>query len=203
MFVSTGRAAFSFSRRCFGLFGSLILLSFGFPVAFAQGSVDYTGTGGRHAIQGRIYLPSGRRADTLGLKVKLESMNSGNLSVFADSNGSFSFKNLAAGSYTIVIDGTDDYDTVRESVYIDDPGSSSLRGRTAVATTPRTFTVPIYLLGKRRAERKSGVLNAALATVPKAAANLYLQALESSAGENNQRAIEQLKSAILIYPQFP
>jgi len=56
---------------------------------FAQGAVDYTGNGGRHTIQGRIYFPSGRRADAPGLVVRLESLNSAPLSIFTDSSGSF------------------------------------------------------------------------------------------------------------------
>ncbi len=117
-------------------------------LAVAQGAIDYTGTGGKHTIQGRIYFPSGRRADAPGLKITLESMGYGNLSVFADSNGTFTFKNLTAGSYTIVIDGSDAYGTVREAVYIDDPGSSNIRGRSVVGNAPRTIIVPIHLLPK-------------------------------------------------------
>lgn len=169
-----------------------------------QGAVDYTGTGGRHAIQGRIYFPSGRRADSPGLLVKLESVNNAPLSVFTDSSGSFAFKNLVSGSYTIVIEGTDDYEATRETVYIDDPGSSSIRGRTISSSTPRTMTVPIYLMPNRRSAvtNKPGVVSAVLAAVPKAAADLYLASLESAKAGNHKKAVEQLKSALSLHPQF-
>src|SRR5438045_8013039 len=74
--------------------------------------VDSTGTGGRHAIQGRIYFPSGRRSDS-PVKVKLESYGSGELSVMSDSNGSFGFTGLLAGNYTVVVEGGDEYESVR------------------------------------------------------------------------------------------
>jgi len=174
-----------------------------FPV-LGQGAVDYTGTGGRHTIQGRIYFLSGRRADAPGLKVKLESMagGGGTLTLFTDSNGSFSFKNLTAGSYTVVIDAGDDYEAVRETVYIDDPGSSSMRGNSAVGSTPRIFTVPIYLVPKRRTETKSEVVSVALAAAPKAAAELYAKALESDRIQDHEKAVQQLKAALAIYPEF-
>jgi tetratricopeptide (TPR) repeat protein len=190
---------------------SLFCLSFAATLApamnrncLAQGAVDYTGTGGRHAIQGRIYFPSGRRADSPGLLVKLESINNAPLSIFTDTSGSFAFKNLVPGSYTIVIEGTDAYEPTRETVYIDDPGSSSVRGRTVSSSTPRTMTVPIYLMPNRRspATNKPGVISAVLATVPKAAADLYLASLESAKAGDHKKAIEQLKSALSLHPQF-
>src|ERR1700737_2753697 len=73
--------------------------------------IESTATGGRHAIQGRIYFPSGRRSDAR-VKVKLENYGAGELSVLSDSNGSFGFTGLLAGNYTVVIEGGDDYETV-------------------------------------------------------------------------------------------
>ena len=170
----------------------------------AQGAVDYTGNGGRHAIQGRIYFPSGRRADSPGLLVKLESVNNAPLSVFTDTSGSFAFKNLLAGSYTVVIEGTEDYEPTRETVYIDDPGSSSVRGRTVSSSTGRTMTVPIYLMHKQRTAvtNKPGVVSAVLAAAPKEAATLYLASFESSKAGDHKKAVEQLKSALALHPQF-
>ena len=170
---------------------------------FAQASVDSTGTGGRHTIQGRIYFPSGRRADAPGLLVKLESLNNAPLSIFTDSSGSFAFKNLSAGSYAIIIEGGEDFEPMREPVFIDDPGSSSVHGRSVTSSTPRTITVPIYLLPKNRIRTtKVGVINAVLASAPKPAADLYRSALESSKAGDHKKAVEQLKSAIALYPQF-
>ena len=52
--------------------------------AAGQSGEDPTGTGGRHSIQGRLVFPSGRRAD-VRLKVRLQSQNSGDLTVYTTS----------------------------------------------------------------------------------------------------------------------
>ena len=176
-------------------FTLLLVVSLASVSAQSGGGVDLTGTGGRHTIQGRIYFPSGRRSDA-SIKVRLESMVSGDLSVLADMNGSFSFKSLAPGSYVVIIEDRD-YETIRETIYIDTGGV----GRTA----PRTLTVPIYLQPKRfpNVATRLGVVNAALANVPKPAIDLYQKALESSHAGNSTKAIEELKSALSLYPEFP
>lgn len=180
-----------------------IIASFlGAESAFAQSGSDNTGTGGRHTIQGRIYYPSGRRSD-VRVKVKLESVNFGELSVFSDINGSFSFKGLESGSYTIVVDAGAEYEIARESVYIETEGGSARRG-IVLPPVSRLYTVDISLQPKREsASSKSGVINAALSKVPQAARDLYLKALTSAQAGNSSQAIEQLKGAIANYPEFP
>src|SRR3989442_922333 len=68
---------------------------------YAQGGINYTGNGGRQTIQGRIYFPSGRTSDLMGMKIRLESAGSGSgdLVTLADPNGTFAFKNLTGGTY--------------------------------------------------------------------------------------------------------
>jgi len=169
--------------------------------AQSGGGVDLTGTGGRHTIQGRIYYPSGRRSDSR-LRIKLTNFNAGDLSVFSDPNGSFVFKGLEAGSYTVIVEAGDDYEIAREVVYIDTDGSNPRRGLILPPVT-RIYTVDIALRLKRGEAAKAGVLNAVLAAVPTAARDLYLKALESAQAGDNLKAIEQLKSALAIYAQFP
>lgn len=169
--------------------------------AQSGGGVDLTGTGGRHSIQGRIYFPSGRRSDTR-LRIRLQNFNSGELSVFSDPNGSFVFKGLEPGSYTVLIEATDDYETAREVVYIDTDGNNSRRGIT-LPPVSRIYTVQISLILKPGSSAKAGIVSAALAAVPNAARNLYLKAIESGQAGDNLKAIDQLKSALAIYPQFP
>lgn len=177
---------------------SLIILPS--ATAHAQGGIDTVGTGGRHIINGRIFFPSGRRADA-AVKVKLESTNSGGLFVLADTNGSFSFRSLEAGNYTLTIDAGEEYEVVRENVYIDpERRDPSMR----VVGTSRTFTLPIYLQLKRNQGDKQqlGVINAALASVPKAAADLYRGALASAQAGDGKKAIEQLRGALSVHPEF-
>ena len=166
------------------------------------GGTDSTGTGGRHTIQGRIYFPSGRQSD-LRAKVSLENTNSGGLFVLADMDGAFKFTNLGSGSYTIVIEAGQDYETARESVHIE--GNSSIGRGMRMPAAPRTVMVPIYLQLKRmgKGTARAGVINAALAGVPKRAADLYLNALAATQAGDVNKAIEQLREAIVLHPEFP
>ncbi len=88
----------------------LTLLIFSAAIAQAQGGagVDSTGTGGRHAISGRLIFPSGQRVN-YQLKVKLETNGEGDLTVMSDINGNFSFRSLTAGNYTVIIDGGENF----------------------------------------------------------------------------------------------
>lgn len=169
--------------------------------AQSGGGVDQTGTGGRHTIQGRIYFPSGRRSDTR-LKVKLQNFNAGDLSVFSDPNGSFIFRGLEPGSYTVVVEAGEAYESAREVVYIDTDGSNSRRG-IALPPVSRIYTVQIALQLKHGNSAKTGIVSAVLAAVPETARDLYLKAVESAQAGDNLKAIEQLKSALAIYAQFP
>jgi len=164
------------------------------------GGIESIGTGGRNIISGRIYFPSGRRSDA-GLKIHLESSNSGELSVFSDSNGSFSFRNLEPGNYTIVVDGGDEYENVREGILIEDIRGLIPGGRSDVS---RSYTVPIYLQPKRKTDgvAKAAVISAELASVPEPARDLYSKAAESARSGDSARAIELLKTALASYPDF-
>ena len=186
------------------LFGALLtaLLLTPAPPARAQagGGIDSTGTGGIHIIQGRIVLPSGRISDKR-LRVKLESMGSGTLSVFTDGNGAFKFTSLIAGSYTVVFEGDEQYEAASESVYIEQQSNPVIRDR-----TPRVATVFMYLRPKGskspEAGRAPGVVDASLANVPKPAVDLYHKAMEAARKKENERAVDLLKSALEFYPDF-
>lgn len=191
------RRPFTFGLVALCMFALLPVLA----IAQSGGGVDNTGTGGRHIIQGRIYYPSGRRSDTR-LKIKLQNFNSGDLQVFSDPNGSFVFRGLEPGSYTVIIDAGADYETARETIYIDTDGNNSRRGIT-LPPVSRIYTIQIALQLKRGVSAKTGIISAALAAVPNNARDLYLKALESAHAGDNLKAIEQLKSAIALYPQFP
>lgn len=201
MSSSSGRATAHIYSLSFIISLTILLLLSAKP-AYAQG-VESLGTGGKHTIQGRIFFPSGRRADApiRPIKVKLESVNAGMVSVMADPNGSFAFRNLEPGSYTIVIE-TEDYETVREPVLIEVAQSKVIRG---LDSTPRNFVIPIYLQPKRNAnasDSKPGVLNAALANVPQAAADLYTRGVQSAKTGDSKKAVEQLRAAVDLYPNF-
>ena len=188
------------ARRLFQLLAALCLLP---AAAHAQAGsgIDSTGTGGNHVIQGRVHLPSGRISDAR-IRVRVESLGAGTLSVFTDSNGGFKFTGLMAGSYTVIAEANEQFEQASESVFID-----QRRGRGLMRdTTPRVFTVYLYLRAKRAAApgetRPPGVLDASLADVPKPAAELYLKALEAARKKETERAVELLKGALEFYPDF-
>ena len=180
----------------------LVLLCSSLADGQSGGGVDQTGTGGQHTIQGRIYFPSGRRSDAR-VMVKLQSHSSGELSVLSDANGSFTFRGLAPGSYTVVVDGGDDYETVSEPVYIETSGGNNSRTNTRMPGIARLYTVQISLQPKQSSSVKPGVLNAALASIPVPARELYQKALDDSQAGHIDAAIEDLKGALSLYPEFP
>ena len=184
---------------CILLGGCLLLL----PVASVKaqgGGVDPTGTGGRHTINGRLVFPSGQRAD-LRLKIRLES-SGGDLTVLSDMNGNFKFQSLRPGHYTVVVEGGELYESVTETVFIES-GALSTRRMPATVPISRPFSVLFHLRPKREKDKsKPGVVNAALAGVPKTAANLYNQALESVASGNSDKAISELQQALALHPDF-
>jgi Flp pilus assembly protein TadD len=195
-----GRLTFRLALRCVL---SAVLLTVAYASARAQGSggTDMIGNGGKHSIRGRIYFPSGRRSD-MGLKIRLVSTGFGDATVLSDANGSFSFQSLRPGSYYVVIEGDDNYETVREQVVIESD-NSMMRGG-GVPSVPRPYTVQIYLQPKSAhvPTARPGVLNAALAGVPKPAVELYEKATESARAGHDDKAVEQLRAALAIYPNF-
>jgi Flp pilus assembly protein TadD len=189
------------SNRC--SFSLLLTLLFCAAVAAhgqAGGGVDTTGTGGQHAISGRLVFPSGQRADTR-LKVRLESSGNGELFVLAD-NGSFTFRGLRSGSYTVVVEGGDYFETARETLYIE-PTITDRRTNMTVGPLSRPYTVQIYLRSKPGdPQNKPGVLNVALANIPKAAVDLYEKGVQAAARGETDKAIDELRRAIVLYPNF-
>ena len=180
--------------------GALLLIGFVPVYAQSGGGMETIGTNGRHTIQGRIYYPSGRSADSRP-KIRLENMNAGDLTILADTKGEFSFGGLSPGNYTVVIEAGNEFEIFRESVYIDSEARSR---RMSVPTIPRVYTLTIHLRPKTvNAVHKTGVLDASLAAMPAQAKALYGRALEAVRKGDSQRAIDLLTTALGHYPQFP
>jgi tetratricopeptide (TPR) repeat protein len=169
-----------------------------------QGSGKSTvGTNGTNTIAGYVFFPSGRRAEGT-IQVKLQSLTQGELSVIADSSGAFSFSLLSPGNYTIVVNAGDDYELGRDAVYVDSDPDLSRMGLPSLKTS-RRYTVMITLQLKRGAANHANgsVVNASLAEVPENARALYTKALEMSRDGQSEKAIDNLKGAISLYPKFP
>lgn len=195
---------FSYLLPFAGIFLSVFLQA----TVYAQMGRNSSGTGGKDTIQGSIFMPSGVRSGEGQITVKLESTTYSSLSVIADRNGSFSFTDLTPGSYTIVIDAGEGFETTREYVYIDetstpvsrtDPNAPSM----VLPSNPRTIRVPIYLQLKKNATLNNKILNAKLAGVPKDALKHYEKGVELAHGNKAAESVAELRQAISFYPQFP
>ena len=186
----------------YSLLVTLLLLCAAVAPAQSGGGIDTTGTGGRHSIHGRLVFPSGQRVD-IQLKVKLESPGLGELSVLCDTNGQFVFQSLRAGNYSVVIEGGEFFESIRENVFIEPYSVAPRVGTGAVAPISRPITVQIYLKPKLTpASTKPGVLNAALAAIPKHAVELYEKGVEAAHKGETEKAIDQLNRAIALHPNF-
>jgi len=183
------------------LFLAMVVVS-GQTIALAQGSGrETTGNGGNHIILGKIFFPSGRRAEGT-IQIKLKSYSSPDITVLADSSGSFTFSNIAPDNYTIEVNAGKEFEVAHERLTVD-PDLPPPPGMSSVPTQHR-FTVMITLQPKREEARaKPGVLNAALAEVPDNARALYEKALTLSQSNDTAKAIDNLNAAISIYPNFP
>ena len=169
--------------------------------AVAQGSGrESTGNGGNHVIQGKIFFPSGRRAEG-NIQVKLQSFGSGEISTIADSSGSFSFTSLSPGNYTVVINAGDEYEIASEGVTID--SDLNVSRSVSLNSGTRRYTVMVTLQVKASNHTKASVVSAALAEVPEQARALYEKALQFGKSGDSEKAIENLKAAISLFPKFP
>jgi tetratricopeptide (TPR) repeat protein len=181
----------------------LLITLIALPIAGQGNGRANTGTGGNHMIQGKIFFPSGRRADGT-IQVKLTSLNSAEITAIADSSGSFTFAGLSPGNYTILVDAGNQYEIAREGVTIDsDPNLS--RSGIILNSGSRRYTVMVTLQPKPdpKNNRKTGVINASLAEVPEEARALYQKASDLIKAGDTQKAIEDLKNAVSLYPKFP
>lgn len=150
------------------------------------------GTGGNNTILGNLYQPSGQRVDRR-IRVRLVTSTRGEITTMTSDDGSFSFRRLATGQYTVVVDGETDYQPSSQSVYFVSP----VRGG-----PPQTAMVSINLKLKSTGEYKSAVVDSRLANVPAHALEHYNKAVELAKGGKRKDAIEQLKQAVSDYPDF-
>lgn len=159
-------------------------------VFLPPGATD-TGLGGGNAITGMILVSSGQRLQRR-IAVRLQTMTKGDRVAMTDDNGTFAFRGLPSGQYTIVIEKEKEYEPYRAGVDIRQfPGSPA-----------QIYNLSIRLESKKDESTKPGVLNAELANVPPRAVAFYQKALEKSEAGKNSEAVEQLKSAIAESPKF-
>jgi Tfp pilus assembly protein PilF len=136
--------------------------------------------GGTRSIQGHIISPTGRLPESR-IRVTVSSSSSGVRSATAGEDGVFIINNLEPGPYELTIDAGNEFEVMRESVY--------LGGMMEKAD------VPVYLRLKPES-------NPALAGVPKPAVELYVKGQEAARKGDNDKAASLLGQAIAQHPQF-
>jgi Tfp pilus assembly protein PilF len=171
----------------------VLLISLPSPAQSDPNTKIDSGTGGRNTLQGDVVLPSGQRLDR-PILVKLNTMR-GEISTMSNGNGSFAFRQLGGGRYTVRIDAVDGYAPASEVIEIHESGSGG-----AMSRTGQTYSVQIRLQPRARAVVSSGVVSAD--SPPKAALDLFEKALASAKEGHRDRAVEDLKKAIAIHPRF-
>src|SRR6266850_2648545 len=184
-------------RRSYWMFLVPLIVFIAAGAAIAQGGVGSTrglpdSAAGIHSIQGRVYLPNGRRAGE-GISVRLEGNVMGARRAATDPDGSFMFNALPAADYSVIVDGGSEYESVRQSVVI-----YGTTGNVGVGRSGQTLQVDIRLLPKGGAANEEKLF----ADVPKEALDSYKKARQSVQAGNSKKAIEQFNSAIAIYPRF-
>jgi tetratricopeptide (TPR) repeat protein len=171
------------------LFPSALFILFLCCNSFAQTDPNAT----RNTIQGDIITPNGQRLDH-PVMIWLTTSR-GELSTTSNGNGSFVFRQLGGGRFVVRVDAGEQYEPATEVVNIADTGSAGMMSRVG-----QVYNVQIQLRPKLGQPITKGVISAN--EPPKAAVDLYNQALESVKAGDRDKAIEQLKAAIAIHPQF-
>ena len=178
----------SFRNQQRPLFSSALLILIACFNTFAQ--TDPVAS--RNTIQGDIITPNGQRLDHPVL-VWLTT-NRGEMSTTSNGNGSFVFRQLGGGRFVVRVDAGEQYEAATEIVNIADTGSAGMMSRIG-----QLYSVQIHLRLKAAQPITKGIVSA---SDPPEAVDLYNKALESVKAGDRDKAIEQLKAAIAIHPQF-
>jgi len=180
------------------LFISAAILALSSSFAVAQSRTNQSGNGGIHEIRGKVYLPSGKTLDN-PVEVELQSIsNFSNLKLFTDREGGYSFRNLAPGSYSVVVKAGDQFEDVHEYVTID----TDAQGAVPMAPTPKVVTVPVYLQLKRGVQLRNEVINAKWSTIPKETLDHFKHGVELAQENKKAEAEIELKKAVELSPRF-
>lgn len=149
------------------------------------------GTGGHHTIEGHVRRPGGHLLNTQA-RVKLRSAYASEQFTTTDGNGAFTFSRLRAGTYYVVVEAGAEYESASDTVDI----------MSTASNTGSAVTIQITLQPKQSAKQTTGIVDASVAEAPEAPLKLYKEAILSVHAGKREKAIEQLKTALSIYPDF-
>ena len=154
-------------------------------------SMSQTGLGGINSIVGMVFAPNGQPIESR-VRVRLSSMTSGDRYTTTNENGSYAFRGLPAGGYTISVEKEKEFEPVSQTIDI-----IQFRGAPA-----QTYTLNLRLVAKSGAAPRNEVVNAELAGVPKPALDLYNKAIELIKAGDRKGAVEQFRLAVAEHPDF-
>jgi len=180
--------------RLFSLVAALIL-TLPSVMAHGQGGVGSTrglrdSASGIHTIQGRVLLPTGRRAEQ-GVLVRLSSNVAGSRSASTDADGGFVFNGLTAGEYRLTVEAGPEYAPINKSVVIyGTTGGPATAGRVG-----QTIVVEMVLPLNVNADPM-------FAGVPKEAIDAYRQGMQLAGTGDSKKAVDSFNKAVSIHPKF-
>jgi len=178
--------------------GAAMLIFLSATVTSAQiGGIDPgpgdMGTGGKNTIQGNIFYENGRRLDRR-VKVRLRGLYTDSF-MMSDDTGTFTFRRLVGGTYSVTIDAGSEFENTSENVdVIDATGRRNDPGQ--------TYTIQMMLRPRQAAPRPVGTVDASTANVPEPVRKLYKEALDSIQDGDSKKAIEELNDALKLAPNF-
>jgi len=156
---------------------------------FAQGVLPGSSRGlpsgdGSNVIQGRVLFPAGQSGTQV--KVNLEGVGAAftSMSTATEQDGTFRFRGIHPGSYSVVVDAGSQYEKAREPVTIDPEAN----GRIA------QIIVELHL--------KVDASNPAFVGVPQNALNLYQKGIAAAQKGDNKAAAEFFSQAVAAHPTF-
>ena len=147
------------------------------------------------SLKARVSMPDGSPSQSI--KIRLEGSEGEIIrDSFTDSTGNFEVRNLNTGVYTIVVPSDDrTYSTATERVEI-------------TRYSPDVVAISVYLNPKdeSRTRLKNGrqtvSAREASDSIPKKARQAYDRSVELSSRGETREAVEELKRAIAIYPEY-
>jgi TolA-binding protein len=174
----------------------IMLLSLSGASAQSLRGVNTTGTYGNETIEGTIHFPAGQKTGFQPI-VKLQSdTSSGELTALPNSDGGFRFTRLRPDSYTVIINGGDEFENARETVAIGNSGPVPAQGNPSDYAHPLVYQIDIFLQPKHANGLKAEGTRAALAKVPQPTRDLFTKGMESVQKGDAAKAIAQFQEAI-------
>src|SRR5882672_3883943 len=186
-------------RRLVGAVKALAFISvFAVSVAAQEESqprIDYQRSTesktGRGSIRGRVVMPGGAFVGD-SVKVTLLTLRGTEATIYTDSQGWFDFPGLVPGNYEVQVETAGvEYEVVNQPVQVFRGAPSiitvSLRTKTAEAKRAATPSISVGEFG---------------ADVPKNARREFQLASKAAQENKSDEAIQHLRNAISIYPNF-